>query len=559
MPIKEKKRTKIEINIKQPNLIEEEWLKYENNGNYETFINVLENSNVNDYMYFRYIDKLILKGLSDNNKSLINYCMNIYCGYNKKNVDDFIEKKGKKKKVVVDVVDSEKEPDMYYLESLILSKLFKNNKNNEEKYKIIETYLSKKDANDLDLLSVFISILIPNKDMDETNIYNIDKIIEIYKKKFPNDDKYTNNFINKLFLIKSISTNLVIKNFLELFINKFIPKDYKFDNQNLGLLFHIGEISVLKENKLLNIEFLEYCFDKWIENIDIYLIKYNIKLKFILNNNYILKHINWNIVLNKENSSYMIDNYSSYNDYFNDYYYEYIDDEYIDGEYLDENKQHTNKLNWINKIEIFLEQKVIPTKKLFNSICKFIKNNNKLSNKCLIDITYFVNLMTKYGYNFTINDAINLVKDYLYISNINEYDIDLKDNELVKVIKELNYNPYNLKIELTIEILEEKCKNKLSLSDIKGILKQNKNLKLNDKCLENLIIYDNPNIISYIIKTYKLQPTMKCIKYAIENKWSSSKIKILFDPIYTDYLEKEKEKKIEIIKEPIECVPKKKK
>ena len=108
----------------------------------------------------------------------------------------------------------------------------------------------------------------------------------------------------------------------------------------------------------------------------------------------------------------------------------------------------------------------------------------------------------------------------------------------------------------TKQIHELKCKNKLSLSDLKEILKQNKNLNLNDKCLENLILFDNSNIISYVIKTYKLQPTMKCVKIAIDNKWSSYKIKILFDPIYLDYLEKEK--KIEIKNEPIECVPKKK-
>jgi len=507
--------------------IEEEWMKYEKDGNYNKFIDVLNEGVGSNYIYFIYIDKLILKGLSDNNKSLIKCCMDIYCSYNKYD----------KEEEEVEGVEG-----IHYLYLLLTSKLFKDNKNNEEKYKIIETYLSKKDTNDLNLLNKFISISLPtgniNNDIDETNI---DKLIEIYKKSFPND-KYTNYFINKLFITKNKNTNknnLVIKNFLELFINKIIPKDYKFDKQHLGLLFHIGEISVLKKNNLVNIEFLEYCFDKWTENIDMYLEKYELNLIFILDKFYNKKIIKWDNIKNK-----IIDSYNSYVD-------KYYSEEEEEEEYI-----HTNKLNWINNIEIFLEQKVIPTKKLFDSICKFMVIKRILSNKKLIDITDFVNLMTKYGYNFTIDDAINLVKNYLYISNINEYDIDLKDNELLKVVKELNYNPYNIKIELTIEMLEEKCKNKLSLSDIKEILKQNKNLKLNGKCLENLISFDNSNIISYVIKTYNLQPTMKCVKIAVDNKWSVSKIKILFDPIYLDYLEKEK--KIEIKNEPIECVPKKK-
>ena len=196
-----------------------------------------------------------------------------------------------------------------------------------------------------------------------------------------------------------------------------------------------------------------------------------------------------------------------------------------------------------------------------NQIKRKVKSSIKTrrtSNKKLIDITKFVKLVTKYGYKFTTDDAINIVKNYFYISNTDDYDIELTHNELNKVIKEMDYNPYNIKMDLTIEMLEKKCENKFTLADIKELLKQNKNknLKLNDKCLENLILLNNSKIISFVIKTYQLQPTMKCIKNAIDSNWKSNHIKPLFDSVYINYFEKDKI--IEIKKEPIEVVPKKK-
>ena len=344
--------------------IEKEWLKYEKDGNYNKFIDILNEEVETKYIYFKYIDKLILKGLSNNNKSIIKCCMDIYCDdNNKKYFKENVKSKSNSK------YDKEEKLGISHLNLLLRSNLFKNNTNNEEKYKIIEIFLSKKNINDLNLLDIFINIFLPtgeiNNDMNEINIY-IDKIIEIYKKSFPNNDEYTIYFINKLFLIKNKNT-LVIKKFLELFINKFIPKDYKFDKKDLGFLFHIGEISILKENKLINIEFLEYCFDKWTENIDIYLKKYNFNLTSIISKYYKIKSIKWDNIKNKallNDDIYDSDDYDSDDYDSDDFDSDDFDSDDFDSDDYDNNIKVGFNRNWINKIDIFLEQKSYTNKKI---------------------------------------------------------------------------------------------------------------------------------------------------------------------------------------------------
>jgi hypothetical protein len=428
-----------------------------------------------------------------------------------------IENNKKLYNVVIDVYNK---LNMYnYCLSTIKGESFKKLTCNKEKYEIINAFFTNKfyyknNCIIIPIIDLFV-IFQPNEYKKDIS-YNVDKLIETINIFY--SDKIE-EIIKFILIDKNTNLNAEYINFLRGVADKLIPDDYKYNKILLGTLFHLGEFPILVKNNLINIEFLEYCYNEWIKESKYTLDYYNGILNDIKHSNYSLLTMTW-----KKDKNKLIP---------------------YEGTISEKDK-------WINKIDFFLEKKVFPTKRLFNGICNFI---NMLYGKMYIsDMTGIVMLIINFGYEFTIDDVVMMLKKSLIITNIDDYDFDLRDKDLLDVTIKMDYNPYNIKLIYTDDLLEEKCNKRLNISDINIILKENKDLKLNEKCLENLCKSSDLQTVKAVINKYDLKPNMKCVKNAIDSGWGKLGITQLFNMAYPLYLKEldEYKKKINIKKEQIE-------
>jgi hypothetical protein len=167
-------------------------------------------------------------------------------------------------------------------------------------------------------------------------------------------------------------------------------------------------------------------------------------------------------------------------------------------------------LNFPCNLIYFFENKIIPSNLLFRQVCNFIstikreffKNNDRI----LIDI----NIFTKYGYKLTFEDICYMTEIYIYINDIELYDINLNSNKYYKIINDTNFNPYNVQYPWTIERLPLYCLDKVSPTHFKTICDEN-SIVPNIKCLENLCNVNNLPIIKYITTSYHIVPNIECL------------------------------------------------
>jgi hypothetical protein len=371
----------------------------------------------------------------------------------------------------------------------LISDKFKQYKNIEKKSKLIEIYFSKiKNINHL--FEIFLSYIDDNLKSDIDNLVNF-----IQKNCKNNIDLVIKKIIleNNDYLEKNNEKHKLIYKMLA---DKLIPKNYKFDKMMLGLLFHLGDSLLLEQNNIINIDFLEYCYSDWTKDINL---NKDYSLLAIIQENYSVNKVKYDKKYNKyievENSHIFNSNYK-----------------------------------WIYKIEYFLEKKIKPSKKLFLYVCTFIK---KIYYESFFDIekydlTQFVRFIANYGYKFELEDVINLFKNNSIITDIDDYDLKLTNDVFI--------NGKFIKIKYSDKLLEESCLHNCTFGEINNIMETNKKLKLTNKCLENLCTSSNPIEIKYIIKKYKLNVTLKCVKNAIDKGYKSDFVYYLFNMAYRDCL-----------------------
>jgi len=179
--------------------------------------------------------------------------------------------------------------------------------------------------------------------------------------------------------------------------------------------------------------------------------------------------------------------------------------------YLPKNNAFINMLlDFTSNLSYYFENKIIPSNLLFKQVCKFIftinRNFFKNSNRIFIDI----NIFTKYGYKLTFYDICYMTENYIYINDIELYDINLNNNKYYKIINDTNFNPYNVQYPWTIERLPLYCLDKVSPTHFKTICDEN-SIVPNIKCLENLCNVNNLPIIKYITTSYCIVPNIECL------------------------------------------------
>ena len=167
------------------------------------------------------------------------------------------------------------------------------------------------------------------------------------------------------------------------------------------------------------------------------------------------------------------------------------------------------------------------------TLSQILRNNLNIIFNFMADnkVEYFDDL-----FEYTLKSGIK-------INNINNIGIDLKSNKFTNICMSNNFNPYNIEIKLTKDILFEECKKSGNLTKIKLICKE---ITPDIKCLEEACkIKNNIHVIKYLCDAQKIKPNIYCLINVCESIYQYGSNKWIFEEFKKD-LEKIKKNEINI-------------
>ena len=192
----------------------------------------------------------------------------------------------------------------------------------------------------------------------------------------------------------------------------------------------------------------------------------------------------------------------------------------------------------IDIIEFILNNKIQPTELCYNAIIKK-KIKNYLNNNITIAYTHAINLLRSYGYTITTNDIINVLKNNLFINNLEYYDIDY-NTELINLYYDKIHYQYNINLCINL------CIDIYTMDYIEFFLKNKYVSKYDFDKIENMITDFNLKPSKDYLELYcssllKYQPVpifqkMDHIIYCIENYDCDLSEEILNKIISKNYL-----------------------
>lgn len=186
-------------------------------------------------------------------------------------------------------------------------------------------------------------------------------------------------------------------------------------------------------------------------------------------------------------------------------------------------------LSLINVLQTFFDNKIIPSDKFVDNLTLLLCCMNfdeLISDKIKkiqdgakgyycdnIDVTKYYNLLRMYGYEITFDQLCLLACNNLFITNTDDYQLNLNQQKLINIVSETKSNFYADKFELTTALVQEKCKERMSVTEVKKYVKH-----LDSKCLTNAIEKNTTGVIKYIVEKGGVPVTVECLKEAIYKK-----------------------------------------
>lgn len=125
------------------------------------------------------------------------------------------------------------------------------------------------------------------------------------------------------------------------------------------------------------------------------------------------------------------------------------------------------------------------------------------------------------GATLKYDHVVLLLKKGKELSNIDKYDITLKDNFSAECAK-VSFYPYSDKLKVTVKTLEEECAKGGNLSRIKELVTTHK-LKPTVKCLEGACKHkSNVQTIRFLMENHNVIPNSTCLKNIINCVYNRS-------------------------------------
>ena len=143
-------------------------------------------------------------------------------------------------------------------------------------------------------------------------------------------------------------------------------------------------------------------------------------------------------------------------------------------------------------------------------ISRYYVPKNGGESKFAVIVAEIIDLFIKNGYKITNDDLIESISNGCHINNIQNY-VKTFDDKFWKASIKISYYPYT-NIKLPINCLESECDRSGNIYIIKYLIKTFK-LKPTIVCLQNACKYKaNQATIKYLMVNHKLKPDIMCLK-----------------------------------------------
>jgi hypothetical protein len=396
-----------------------------------------------------------------------------------------------------------------------------------------------------------------------------DKLIndKLINNKLINDKLINDKLINdKLINDNLINDNLINDNLINDKYEQILNIFLNYENYST-YLYNLPKFNLIISRFDYFIECLKMIYDKYCELLTIELLNNFYKLLCIIKyNNYGDKSDYINILY--ELITKILDNKKFNPDYdtfifslvFDDYYNsmriikmshikikEKTLKDYI--EYL----IYSNLQNDIDKLGIILnilldngsKPELIDQKIIINNIFDkiYVGKNGKiiLELKIKNNLNIIFNFMADNKVKFDDDLFAYTLQSEIKINNVNNIGIDLSSKNFTNIYFNNKFNPYNIQIALTKDILLEECKKSGNLTKIKSMCKE---IIPDIKCLEEACkIKNNIHVVKYFCEAQKIKPNIYCLINICESIYQYGSNRWIFEEFKKD-LEKIKKNEI---------------
>ncbi len=124
-------------------------------------------------------------------------------------------------------------------------------------------------------------------------------------------------------------------------------------------------------------------------------------------------------------------------------------------------------------------------------------------------------MLVEKNYQIKLDDFLTILIAKVKINNPQKCGIDINNDKISATCYSLNFNPYNLKFDYTLELLRTESDKTGNLKKIREICKK---IKPDVNCLENSCKYkNNYNTIKYFCENHQLDININCLAHILKS------------------------------------------
>ncbi len=168
-------------------------------------------------------------------------------------------------------------------------------------------------------------------------------------------------------------------------------------------------------------------------------------------------------------------------------------------------------------------------------VTRYYAKNNTLKN-----LEKIINMLVEKNYQIKLDDFLTILIAKVKINNPQKCGIDINNDKISATCYSINFNPYNLKFDYTLELLRTECDKTGNLKKIREVCKK---IKPDVICLENSCKYkNNYNTIKYFCENHNININVNCLAQILKSTCNGLSSYIV-DEYFKDKKEEEENNK----------------
>jgi hypothetical protein len=185
----------------------------------------------------------------------------------------------------------------------------------------------------------------------------------------------------------------------------------------------------------------------------------------------------------------------------------------------------------IGMVLFFFNHKIIPSIQFVNNIVyilcgiiyydapdiETIIKNEGMPSYCyynILDATMMFSALQASGYTLNTEQALLLTGHNVYISNIEDYGIDINQEKFHELIFKNDCKIYKTKLKPSLRVLQYKITRNITIAELREFTKT---IKPDIKCLSNAVERSTIIIVKHLVEECNVQPDLEILKKAVIN------------------------------------------